>query len=136
MHARGIVHGDLKGVRAVKEHGMVIDRLFQANVLVSDAGVPRICDFGFSGMLAAHSASLSLHSSMFGGTFRWMEPQLLTSDSPRPRYHSDIWAFGCLFLEVRGGALQRRDEQCGLMEFPFRCRAGSYHIMILIASKV
>lgn len=68
-------------------------------MLVSDEGVARICDFGFARMLAEHSTSYSEHTSM-KGTVRWMAPELLSEDDARHTTHSDVWAFGCLCIEV------------------------------------
>ncbi|KZV80608.1 kinase-like protein [Exidia glandulosa HHB12029] len=86
LHGRNIVHADIKG----------------ANVLVSDDGVARLCDFGFSSMRAEHAPIISSDSSM-KGTYRWMAPELFAHDRARHTKQSDIWASGCLFLEVQSG---------------------------------
>lgn len=78
-----IVHGDLKG----------------ANVLVSDSYQAQLCDFGFSSMKVDKGSSL-VESSAANGTWRWMSPELLSDDNPRHTKASDIWAFGCLLVEV------------------------------------
>ncbi|KZV82801.1 kinase-like protein [Exidia glandulosa HHB12029] len=84
LHDLEIVHGDIKG----------------ANVLVSDTGEARLADFGFSSILAEHSDSFTDHTSV-KGTCRWMAPELFLSDtSGSLTMASDIWACGCLFIEV------------------------------------
>ena len=32
---------------------------------------------------------------------RWMAPELLSATIPRPNYATDVYAFGCLCVEVR-----------------------------------
>ncbi|KZW01074.1 kinase-like protein [Exidia glandulosa HHB12029] len=85
-HKPVIVHGDLKG----------------ANVLVSNKGVVQICDFGFSKMLAEDAVSFQTHTSL-KGTFRWMSPELLLDEDAHLTTYSDMWAFGCLCIEVESG---------------------------------
>ncbi|KZV99874.1 kinase-like protein [Exidia glandulosa HHB12029] len=81
LHDHHIIHGDIKG----------------GNVLVSDDGVARLCDFGLSRLLLEHSPSIT-HTKV-RGTSRWMAPELLLVDGERHSYESDIWACGCLFIE-------------------------------------
>ncbi|KZV83640.1 kinase-like protein, partial [Exidia glandulosa HHB12029] len=86
LHGREIVHGDIKG----------------ANVLISNDGVARLSDFGFSVLLANYSQSLTQTSNIHG-TYRWMAPELVLEEGARHSYASDIWAFGCLIIEVYSG---------------------------------
>lgn len=80
LHGKDVVHGDVKG----------------ANVVVTTQGVARLCDFGFT-FLVDDSGSLSSRSTM-PGTRRWMAPELLKG---MRTISADIWAFGCLVLEVQ-----------------------------------
>ncbi|KZV86665.1 WD40 repeat-like protein [Exidia glandulosa HHB12029] len=84
LHDLQIVHGDIKG----------------GNVLISNDGVPRLCDFGLSRLLVEHSFSSTTNAGR--GTVRWMAPELLLGegDGARHSYASDIWACGCLIVEV------------------------------------
>ncbi|KZV79862.1 kinase-like protein [Exidia glandulosa HHB12029] len=86
LHTRDppIVHGDLKG----------------ANILVSTTGEALLCDFGLASVTGEHSAS---HNSTIKGTCRWMAPELFTDDDPSHTMFSDIWAFGCVALELISG---------------------------------
>ncbi|KZV95658.1 WD40 repeat-like protein [Exidia glandulosa HHB12029] len=86
LHRNEIVHRDIKG----------------ANVLVSNDGTARLSDFGFSVILADHSLSLT-QSTTAHGTFRWMAPELHLDDDIHYSYASDIWAFGCLVIEIFSG---------------------------------
>ncbi|KZV95420.1 WD40 repeat-like protein [Exidia glandulosa HHB12029] len=82
LHEHYIVHGDLKG----------------GNVLVSDDGVARLCDFGLSRLLLDHSQTIT-HTGV-KGTLRWMAPELILEEGSQQTYASDMWACGCLFIEV------------------------------------
>ncbi|KZV95430.1 WD40 repeat-like protein [Exidia glandulosa HHB12029] len=85
LHDHSIVHGDIKG----------------GNILIDDDGTARLCDFGLSRLLAKHSQSITNTTSV-KGTFRWMAPELLL-DGGHHTYKSDMWAVGCLLLEIWAG---------------------------------
>lgn len=51
-------------------------------------------------MLAEHTAAMTSYTSM-KGTCRWMARELLREDEARHTVHSDMWAFGCVIIEVR-----------------------------------
>ncbi|KZW01408.1 kinase-like protein, partial [Exidia glandulosa HHB12029] len=85
LHENDIVHGDIKG----------------ANVLISNDGSARLSDFGFSMILTEYSRSRSQWSAA-KGTIRWMAPEFFDEDD-RVATHtraSDVWAIGCLIIEV------------------------------------
>ncbi|KAG9120524.1 hypothetical protein FRC07_003943 [Ceratobasidium sp. 392] len=86
MHELSIVHGDLKSV----------------NVLVTDSGTAKICDFGHSRYIDDRHQdqfTTSDASSDFQATMRYMCPEFFRSKKAKPTVFSDIWAFGCLALE-------------------------------------
>ncbi|KZV81821.1 kinase-like protein [Exidia glandulosa HHB12029] len=85
LHYHSIVHGDLKG----------------ANILVSDEGDARICDFGLASMLYEIPST----ATSMRGTLRWMAPELFKDDDARHTTYSDVWAFGCVVIEVLSGNL-------------------------------
>ncbi|KZV93908.1 kinase-like protein, partial [Exidia glandulosa HHB12029] len=84
LHSKLIVHGDIKG----------------GNVLVSDDGVARLSDFGLSAVLYRQYSAGRMDVQTEGGTCRWMAPELFVEDRPRQTVASDIWACGCLVIEV------------------------------------
>ncbi|KZV90652.1 kinase-like protein [Exidia glandulosa HHB12029] len=86
LHERDppIVHGDLKG----------------ANILVSTTGEALLCDFGLASVFDEHSTS---QNSPPKGTCRWMARELFMRDDARHTTYSDIWAFGCVALELISG---------------------------------
>ncbi|CAE6434739.1 unnamed protein product [Rhizoctonia solani] len=86
-----IAHGDIKA----------------ANILMKQDGTPLIADFGLSRLVMEFSTGLTTSSSR--GSCRWMAPELfggidsyvLVLVTPA----SDVWAFGCLCLEILLGIL-------------------------------
>lgn len=82
LHDQSIIHGDVKA----------------DNVLVSDGGVPKLCDFGLS---KAVDSSRSRSASQIG-TLRHMSPERLLSTITMARTKaSDVYAFGMTIYEVR-----------------------------------
>ncbi|CAE6490364.1 unnamed protein product [Rhizoctonia solani] len=86
MHKLGVVHGDLKA----------------PNVLVTGEGTAKLCDFGHSRFIntGPSQANTTDSSATFQATTRYMSPELFTEPAARPSYPSDIWAFGCVALEI------------------------------------
>ncbi|KAG8785199.1 hypothetical protein FRC12_017860 [Ceratobasidium sp. 428] len=87
MHGLSIIHGDLKSV----------------NVLVTEGGIAKICDFGHSRYaedIHQDQFGASDASSSFQATPRYMCPEFFRSKKARPTVFSDMWAFGCLALEI------------------------------------
>jgi cyclin-dependent kinase-like len=68
------------------------------NLLVSDAGVVKLCDFGFARNCTAKNEQLTDYVST-----RWYRaPELLCGDTQYSE-SIDIWAVGCIFAELHNG---------------------------------
>jgi len=86
LHKKKICHGDLKG----------------ANVLIYTMdGKPKaqLCDFGLAKIAENSPSGLTTSSFAGKGTPRYLSPELLC-DVPLRCASSDVWAWGCLFLEI------------------------------------
>ncbi|KAJ7279128.1 kinase-like domain-containing protein [Mycena rebaudengoi] len=87
LHSRKIVHGDLRG----------------ANILINDEWSACLADFGLTSLSDTTTAT---HTSNRAGSIRWMAPELIDPDRFGHRQFtrtpaSDVYAFGCVCLEVR-----------------------------------
>ncbi|KAB5590968.1 Serine/threonine-protein kinase mos [Ceratobasidium theobromae] len=78
-----VVHGD------IKSH----------NILVTEDERAMICDFGRS-RLPHDQPRGETRSSPFGATLRYMSPELFISAAVKPTPASDMWAYGCVALEI------------------------------------
>jgi serine/threonine protein kinase len=84
-HHRGIIHRDLK----------------PANILVTDAGEPKVLDFGIA--RAAHDGVLTTMHTAAGevlGTLSYMSPEQIAGDVTSVDTRSDVYALGVILYEV------------------------------------
>lgn len=81
-HRQGVIHRDIKC----------------ANVLVTEEGGVRLCDFGVAAIVTTKFDK----RSTFTGSLHWMAPELF---NPAVQYGTevDIWAFGSMAFEVASG---------------------------------
>ncbi|KAJ7468570.1 kinase-like domain-containing protein [Mycena latifolia] len=89
LHSQNVVHGDLRG----------------DNILITDQWTACLADFGLSLF-----SDLSGRLPTRGGNVRWMAPELIApevcglSDSEYVRtFRSDVYAFGCVCVELYTG---------------------------------
>lgn len=73
------------------------------NILVDDAGVALIADFGLM-VMTDLSTFISDTAESSGGTYRWMSPEMLDpkgfDSNGRPTRESDCYALGMVIYEV------------------------------------
>ncbi|TCD64008.1 hypothetical protein EIP91_004676 [Steccherinum ochraceum] len=86
LHSEEIVHGDLRG----------------PNILVDSDKMIKLADFGLA--VFAEGASRN-YGSTRGGNARWLSPELIHPElfglsSDRPTYSSDVFALGCVCVEI------------------------------------
>ncbi|KAF8607091.1 kinase-like protein [Ceratobasidium sp. AG-I] len=86
MHDRGIIHSDLKGT----------------NILVDDDNRARISDFGSSFVKDCECEAGPPENMVDFLTYRYTSIEIWNEDAPATT-QSDVWAFGCVALEVQLG---------------------------------
>jgi serine/threonine protein kinase len=103
MHDLGVIHGDLKPVRSMSCLLMnsKMSR-YQANILLDEEGNARLTDFGMATVLYNSSTqSASATGNPFGGTVRYMAPELLLgSEGTKLNVQTDIYALAITLWEV------------------------------------
>ncbi|KDQ49561.1 hypothetical protein JAAARDRAFT_143262 [Jaapia argillacea MUCL 33604] len=88
----GYVHGDLKG----------------DNVLISDEGDALLCDFGLTRCVEGIASMTRTPTGISAlGHIRFAAPELFEVD--RPTLQSDVFAFGCLVIQIFTGHRPYRD---------------------------
>ena len=71
----------------------------QANILIDDSGAPCLADFGLTHLITTSTAGTG--STTLGLTnIRWAAPELLNDDVKAPTAACDVYAFGCVCVEV------------------------------------
>ncbi|KAG8908157.1 hypothetical protein FRB99_008700 [Tulasnella sp. 403] len=88
LHTRipPICHGDIKSL----------------NVLIDVSGHALLCDFGLAQAADVSAVSTKSRSANDRGTIRYWSPERFEEDS-HPTLKADIWAWGCLLLEIITG---------------------------------
>lgn len=90
IHREGIIHRDIKA----------------ANILVTNEGKVRLCDFG----VAAQVTSNKLKRSTIVGTPYWMAPEVIT-EGALYNTKADIWSLGITMYEIATGNPPYSDQE-------------------------
>ena len=101
LHEQHIVHADLRSVSCFvvpsSTRSCLDPLVFQPNILIDENLHIQIGDFGLARLRDPFSP-LSTGSSSHTHV-RWLAPELVAAQSP-VSFQSDIYAFGCLWVEV------------------------------------
>jgi len=93
LHAWKVVHRDLKSM----------------NILLDGSGNAKICDFGLAQQMEATHMTRKQEGE--GGSPRYMAPECFNPTLGNLTEKIDIWAMGCILIEVFGGILPYHDCQ-------------------------
>lgn len=80
LHARNVVHGDLKG----------------NNIVIGSDGKAKVTDFGLSSIASHTDAS----NSKITGAWHWVAPECLVAKDARPTFASDVYSLGMCIVEA------------------------------------
>merc|ERR1712039_815055 len=97
LHAQRIVHRDLKSM----------------NILLDVSQNAKICDFGLAQQMDLSATSIARKIDGEGGSPRYMAPECYDAVHGKLTEMVDIWALGCIFIELFANVLPYAD--CGTM---------------------
>ena len=99
-HTPVVIHGDLKPVRRYNKDAMILlsYEFFQENCLIDDRGNPKICGFGLARIFLEDCGS---ETNAHTGMARYLAYELAVAEASIPTTASDIYATGCIGLEVQ-----------------------------------
>jgi serine/threonine protein kinase len=104
LHRLKVIHGDLKPVRAISQSFPPSSTSHQKNVLVDKDGVAKLCDLGLVRLVDWEGSRGLTTTSPYTGTALYKAPELfisLVNRIPVATFEGDIYAIGCILLEVR-----------------------------------
>lgn len=89
LHSQRVVHRDLKSM----------------NILLDGQQNARICDFGLAQQMQVEATSIARKIDGEGGSPRYMAPECYDAAHGKLTERVDIWAMGCILIELFGGVL-------------------------------
>mmetsp|Transcript_57549 Transcript_57549/g.134816 ORF Transcript_57549/g.134816 Transcript_57549/m.134816 type:complete len:605 (-) Transcript_57549:97-1911(-) len=95
LHSQRVVHRDLKSM----------------NILLDSAQNAKICDFGLAHQMCMESTHIARKLDGEGGSPRYMAPECYDAKMGKLTEKVDIWAAGCILIELFAGILPYADCQ-------------------------
>merc|ERR1719161_457542 len=77
------------------------------NILIDHANQAKLCDFGLAQQMDA--THIVRRTSGEGGSPRYMAPECYDTSNGKLTEKVDIWAIGCIMIELFGGVLAYAD---------------------------
>lgn len=95
LHSQRVVHRDLKSM----------------NILLDSSQNAKICDFGLAHQMCMESTHIARKLDGEGGSPRYMAPECYDAKIGKLTEKVDIWAAGCILIELFAGTLPYADCQ-------------------------
>ena len=97
---KSVIYQVLCGLKFIHSANVLHRDLKPGNLLVNADCQLKICDFGLARVLDDHPSGLTTTNHNVQMTVRFSSPELHLEDARRT-LESDVWAWGCLLLQVR-----------------------------------
>ncbi|PVG01332.1 kinase-like protein [Serendipita vermifera] len=97
-----LLRGTIRGIDYLHSHNpqLIHGDIKPLNILITEDGVPQVCDFGLTRIFLQEGSSGLTTTSPHGGTERYLAPELLdTNDTCFPTLETDVYALGCVGLK-------------------------------------
>ena len=125
MEAKKIIFQMLKACDFMHSHNIVHRDIKPENMLLSRNGVLKICDFGFARQLTEADIQSGNPLTEYVSTRWYRSPELLVG-APSYSHKVDVWAIGCIFVElVTGRALFTGDSDLEMLKLILKMFNGS-----------
>ena len=125
LEAKKIIWQMLKACDFMHSHNIVHRDFKPENMLLSRNGVLKICDFGFARQLTQANITEKVPLTEYVSTRWYRAPELLVG-APTYTHAVDVWAIGCIFVElVTGSAIFSGDSDFEMLKMIIKMFTGS-----------
>ena len=125
LEAKKIIWQMLKACDFMHSHNIVHRDFKPENMLLSRNGVLKICDFGFARQLTHANITEKVPLTEYVSTRWYRAPELLVG-APTYTHAVDVWAIGCIFVElVTGSAIFSGDSDFEMLKMIIKMFTGS-----------
>ena len=94
-----------QGMKHLHDHDVIHRDLKSPNVLLTEAWVAKLCDFGSARELT-HTVTTEQ-----AGTYRWMSPEIMTAAKARINKKCDLFSYGMILFELFAHHIPYSDKE-------------------------